>query len=510
MVTFLEDYGISPTVGVILMVAITVILAVTVGYTVLGIGNDTSQNANAGISLQETPDGIQVGVQDIGGGTETLRLIADGTVVTDSLSVGDTVTVTAPEGATVSVVGVSKDGSENVIRSITTTKDTGSVGVVGGGGAPSISDPSSTAPSNVTAVLEDMDGSGTSSDPYQITNDQELQAINADLDANYELVNDIDASKTGQWNGGSGFKTIGGYSPTVTSISSSYAAGVSGVGPASQADSSQDKFTGTLNGNGYEVSGLTMNRGSESWVGFIDYLGAGGVVKNIGFVNADIAGQDTAGIIAGESAGEVVNSYSTGTVGIQSDEYMVGGLVGSNQGSITQSYSTASITDGSIAGGVAGASSGTIMESYAEASVSGVERVGGLAGVNSGTLESSYSLSSVAGERYVGGAVGKNTATVRNVYAAGSVNASVGGSGGLVAQIDSGGFMTDPSGETIESYWDTEVTNQSDSVGSAVGLQTSELTGSSASSNMPEFDFAGTWTTTDSGYPILQWQSTDS
>ncbi|MFW6142548.1 MAG: hypothetical protein ACOC53_08340, partial [Candidatus Saliniplasma sp.] len=48
-------------------------------------------------------------------------------------------------------------------------------------------------------------GSGTESDPYQISNVTELQNMSDDLTAHYELISDIDASETENWNGGDSF-----------------------------------------------------------------------------------------------------------------------------------------------------------------------------------------------------------------------------------------------------------------------------------------------------------------
>ena len=47
-----------------------------------------------------------------------------------------------------------------------------------------------------------MTGSGTQADPYIIHNVSDLQAVENDLDAYYELANDIDASATSGWNAG--------------------------------------------------------------------------------------------------------------------------------------------------------------------------------------------------------------------------------------------------------------------------------------------------------------------
>ena len=52
-------------------------------------------------------------------------------------------------------------------------------------------------------------GSGTPSDPYQITNVHHLQSMMSYLSAHYVLTTDIDASGTSSWNGGLGFEPVG-------------------------------------------------------------------------------------------------------------------------------------------------------------------------------------------------------------------------------------------------------------------------------------------------------------
>jgi len=48
-----SDAGVSPVIGVILMVAITVILAAVIGTFVLGLGDSVSQNPQAGVTFEE-------------------------------------------------------------------------------------------------------------------------------------------------------------------------------------------------------------------------------------------------------------------------------------------------------------------------------------------------------------------------------------------------------------------------------------------------------------------------
>ena len=53
---FTEERAVSPVIGVILMVAITVILAVVIGAFVLGLGGETDAAPQATLSLQESSD----------------------------------------------------------------------------------------------------------------------------------------------------------------------------------------------------------------------------------------------------------------------------------------------------------------------------------------------------------------------------------------------------------------------------------------------------------------------
>jgi len=79
-------------------------------------------------------------------------------------------------------------------------------------------------------------GSGTESGPYIITNVNQLQEMNNDLDAWYELGNDIDASDTINWNGGEGFVPIGNVTAT---------------------------FSGNFDGKNYAILDLFINRSSN-------------------------------------------------------------------------------------------------------------------------------------------------------------------------------------------------------------------------------------------------------
>ena len=64
---FIEERAVSPVIGVILMVAITVILAAVVGSFVLGLGGETESTPQASLNFQLTDSDANVSVEHRGG-----------------------------------------------------------------------------------------------------------------------------------------------------------------------------------------------------------------------------------------------------------------------------------------------------------------------------------------------------------------------------------------------------------------------------------------------------------
>lgn len=87
-----DSRAVSPVIGVILMVAITVILAAVIGTFVLGLGDSINQNATAGVSYdQSSGPTVDVTLTSMGSGTSSVKCKEpDGTTKTLS-STGDTV-----------------------------------------------------------------------------------------------------------------------------------------------------------------------------------------------------------------------------------------------------------------------------------------------------------------------------------------------------------------------------------------------------------------------------------
>lgn len=85
-----DDRGVSPVIGVILMVAVTVILAALVATFVLGFGDSTTQSASAGVEVDTvSSDEVNVTVISFGENTDTVECVDSGA---SASSVGDTIT----------------------------------------------------------------------------------------------------------------------------------------------------------------------------------------------------------------------------------------------------------------------------------------------------------------------------------------------------------------------------------------------------------------------------------
>jgi hypothetical protein len=195
----------------------------------------------------------------------------------------------------------------------------------------------------------------------------ELQDMQNGLSDNYFLVNNIDCSATSSWNGGLGFDPIGNM----------------GEGNA---------FTGVFDGKGYIISGLYINRPTESYVGLFGVIRSVSEIKNLGLEDVDITGNIYVGGLVGYSFGDVINS-----------SYVKGSVNGNGPGV------------GGLAGGLV--VNGIVDNCYADVNVDGTDDlVGGLIGLFETELIHSYSISRVTGNDQVGVLVGWNLGTVTDSY----------------------------------------------------------------------------------------------
>jgi len=123
-------------------------------------------------------------------------------------------------------------------------------------------------------------------------------------------------------------------------------------------------LAGEFNGNGHKVSNLSFDFHFVSHVGLFGYLAPDGKVTQVGVENVNITGASSVGGLVGANwRGTVSNSYSSGSV---TGKQCVGGLVGWNGGAywlaiVSNSYSTANVTGDWLVGGLVGMNGGGIV-----------------------------------------------------------------------------------------------------------------------------------------------------
>ncbi|MCL1884627.1 MAG: Ig-like domain-containing protein, partial [Defluviitaleaceae bacterium] len=69
-------------------------------------------------------------------------------------------------------------------------------------------------------------------------------------------------------------------------------------------------FVGVFDGNGHRIIGLNIDRANYDYVGLFGRVGSGGVIRNVGLLNARVTGRRYVGGIAGFTAGDILNSFN--------------------------------------------------------------------------------------------------------------------------------------------------------------------------------------------------------
>ena len=180
-------------------------------------------------------------------------------------------------------------------------------------------------------------------------------------------------------------------------------------------------YTGTFDGGTYTITGLTVNQTREN-VGLIGCIGSNGTVKNVKLENVNITGDGYfVGGVAGTNYGTIENCSVDGT--LTNNRHYLGGVVGNNYGSIIGCSSSGTITGTSPnVGGIGGQSvGGTIMACYSVANIKGWSSSGGVLGqTNRETVVIAcyHAKGNVTGEqsRMIGGVIGWNYGKVTACY----------------------------------------------------------------------------------------------
>lgn len=173
----------------------------------------------------------------------------------------------------------------------------------------------------------------------------------------------------------------------------------------------KNPFAGTLDGDGHSVSGICINSEADCQ-GLVGYLGRGGTLQNLGVKASYIKGGNRVGGVCGTNSGTVTNCYNTGNV--KGNNY-VGGVCGDNYRTVTNCYNTGSVESNWYVGGLCGQNYGPVTNCYNTGNVTGNDAyVGGLCGQNYATVSNCYYLAGTAnsgiGEDYNSGEATEKTA----------------------------------------------------------------------------------------------------
>ena len=225
-------------------------------------------------------------------------------------------------------------------------------------------------------------------------------------------------------------------------------------------------YTGTFNGGGHTITGLTVT-GSNEYAGLFGRIGSGGKVMNVKLEGVQIESDNemsAVGGVVGYSYGNIENCSVSGSV---SSNSTAGGVVGAQlSGSITGCNTSATVKGVTYAGGIAGYTNGggSLTGCYATDSISfennttNAAGAGGVVGSNgSSTLTACYATGSVTGSGsgtiYAGGVTGTNDfGTLTACYHANGTISCPGGTTGGVAGRNYKGLMS-YGGIITACYW---------------------------------------------------------
>lgn len=280
------------------------------------------------------------------------------------------------------------------------------------------------------------------------------------------------------------------------------------------------KFTGSYDGQGFEIANLSINKPLIANVGLFGHIGIGALIENVGLRYVSIKGARGTGSLVGRVTGDestlIEKCYTeSGTV---TGNGATGGLVGSNNSysaventrpstsndpslkpTISQCYTNVDVVwsksgRGDKIGGLSGCNQkGVIINCYTKGSVTADNSEGSLADPADDT--NNERVGGIAGCTYLRG-------EIINSYSSSTVDAvNYNRIGGLV------GFRNLPGGSydgyVTNSYWDTTIESTDNGEGTA--YNTLEM---KVESNYSDWDFEIIWNMDsegilNDGYPYL-------
>lgn len=253
-----------------------------------------------------------------------------------------------------------------------------------------------------------VNGSKTGVKGYMWVEDaSQLQAIDTNLSGKYALKNSIDAISTSTWDDKDGDHVNEGFKP---------------IGVDNNGKVNGSGFTGILDGLGFHIFDLTINRADQDNVGLFSKT-KGATLNNVTLVGGKITGQNNVGTLVGAATDTTITGAVNSAAVVGSVN--VGGLVGTGTGvTLKDAVNMGDITGTDQAvGGLAGnLTNGTISgKSYNIGNVGGPDDtnqpydVGGLVGVANGSALGNenakdgiiYNGLTVKGKYNVGGIAGR-------------------------------------------------------------------------------------------------------
>lgn len=308
-------------------------------------------------------------------------------------------------------------------------------------------------------------GDGSSGNPYQIANLDNLYWLtqnSTEWDKHYLQTMDIDATASNTWD-------VGDHDDNINTVEEPM-----GFSPIGENDL-ESRFSGSYNGGGYTITGLSINRIAMDYIGLFGFV-QDAEITNVSLVAINFTGDDFIGGLAGYINGSnIQNCSTTGT--ITGDQFLgglggyinrstdisnctveftvtgtkyIGGFVGESFSSGRISFCQVNATivsnyggfSSDVAGGFIGhkIGFGTISNCSADGLISskGYEQ-GGFVGLHvNGIIEECHTLMNVTNDLTFGGDIGGFAGalspyvahgvtyygTINNCYARGNVNAS--------------------------------------------------------------------------------------
>ena len=269
-------------------------------------------------------------------------------------------------------------------------------------------------------------GTGTSSDPYKITNAEQLARM-----ARY-------------------VNNYSGYASKCYSLENN----ISLVAPDSNGNqlvwepigTESNIFSGTFSGNGYTINGLFITQTKTNYAGLFGCVS--GKIESIrveGTISLANTVDCIGGIIAKKTGDTQISKLSSNVNILATKATNIGGIVGYSESGIDQCMSLGSIVgnEGAIVGGIVGCSSGAITNCYNKGNVEATEsgsKVGGIVGyfgsefnvidvtemnmVLKMNITDCFNLGAVRGSGIVG--YGENYYSISNCYNNGMITGGAG------------------------------------------------------------------------------------